>query len=75
MPVPSPTRTPSARRSKGRMQELRLSARNWQNSDQSTTSWAWWTPPASIRSLRPEASSRTAWSTATSEEAQAASTV
>ncbi len=75
MPVPSPISRPSADRSKGRMASLGLSARSWEKTVQKATSWQWCTPPATTASQRPERSSATAWSTATSELAQAASTV
>ncbi len=74
-PVPSPISRPSAPRWNGRIRSLGESARNCANTLHRVTSWQWCTPPASTRSQRPPASSPTAWSTATSDDAQAASTV
>ncbi len=73
--MPSDISVPSARRSKGRMAWLGLRALSWVKTLHRVATWQWWTAPASTASHRPEASSRTAWSTATSDEAQAASTV
>ena len=75
MPVPSPIRMPSALRSNGRITPEGLSAFSWENTLHNVTSWQWWTPPASIRSERPDHSSSTACDTASSDEAQAASSV
>ncbi len=73
--MPSPISTPSASLWKGRIRSLGESAPSWLNTLQKVMSWQWCTPPASITSQRPLPSSRTAWSTAMSEEAHAASTV
>ncbi len=75
MPVPSPMRMPSARRSNGRITPVGLRALSWEKTLHSVTSWQWWTPPASTTSDRRASSSVTAWSTARSELAQAASSV
>jgi hypothetical protein len=66
---------PSARRSNGRITPVGLSALSWEKTLHSVTSWQWWTPPASMRSARPASSSVAAWATASSELAQAASSV
>jgi hypothetical protein len=75
MPVPSPISTPSASASNGRISPFRLNACNWLNTDQKLMSCTWCTPPASTASSRPLASSVIPWSTAISEDAQAASIV
>ncbi len=73
--MPSDSRVPSALRSKGRMDPLGLSARSWVKTLHSVAMWQWCTAPATTASQRPAASSPTAWSTASREEAQAASSV
>lgn len=73
--MPSDSSVPSARRSKGRICWLGLNARSWVKTLHSVAIWQWCTAPATIRSQLPEASRPAACSTASSEEAQAASRV